>query len=100
MAEYRRNTCSRPVSPMPRPMPVPPPGPSCPLPPDPEHTCMDNTVVREPLFDRKRFPVAMCYVPRQAWCEPYGLEQGLKNGTIFPDLNKPFRGIRKGGCCK
>lgn len=48
----------------------------------------------------ERFPVAMLYVPWQKWNETYELDRGLMTGTIFPDLDRPFRGIRKGGCSK
>lgn len=41
-------------------------------------------------------PVAMQYVPWQHWNQIYNPEEGLKCGTIFPELNKPFRG--KGAC--
>lgn len=43
------------------------------------------------------FPVAMAYVPWQHFkgiCE--NLEEGYLNGTIFPELDKPFTGRR---CC-
>jgi hypothetical protein len=36
--------------------------------------------------------VTMSYVPLQLTIETYEGEQGLDNGTIFPDLNKPFKG--------
>ena len=39
--------------------------------------------------------IGMTYVPMQPWEEPYGLEKGLKAGTIFPCLHLPFVG---GGC--
>lgn len=42
-------------------------------------------------------PVAMAYVPWQEWRKRYGEEQGLQRGTIFEELDKPFRGA--GGCC-
>lgn len=47
-------------------------------------------------FDNGRFPIAMCYVPWQKWCEVYDMHDGFLIGTIFPCLNKPFigRGIR------
>jgi hypothetical protein len=47
-----------------------------------------------------RFPVAMAYVPWQNWNTVYDPEQGLHAGTIFPELNQPFLGVRnkKGGC--
>lgn len=46
------------------------------------------------------FPVAMAYVPWQNWNTVYDLEKALTCGTIFPELNKPFLGVRdlKGGC--
>lgn len=36
--------------------------------------------------------VGMAYVPMQNWKEVYDREEGFLNGTIFPDLNKPFKG--------
>lgn len=44
------------------------------------------------------FPIAMAYVPWQQFrgiCE--NLEKGYYDGTIFPELDKPFTGRR---CCK
>ncbi|MDO4260889.1 MAG: spore coat associated protein CotJA [Eubacteriales bacterium] len=43
------------------------------------------------------YPVGMAYVPWQRWGAVYDLEKGLSCGTVFPDLNKPFLGVR-GGC--
>lgn len=43
-----------------------------------------------------RMPVAMAYVPWTRWRNIYEAEKGLQRGTIFQDLDKPFRGI--GGC--
>ena len=45
----------------------------------------------------EEFPVAMAYVPWQRWETLYDPEKGLECGTIFPELNKPFLGVR-GGC--
>ncbi len=45
----------------------------------------------------EEFPVAMAYVPWQNWYSVYDLEKGLAVGTIFPELDKPFLGVR-GGC--
>lgn len=42
--------------------------------------------------------LAMAYVPKQKLCEVYDVETALVNGTLFPELDKPFLG--KGGCCK
>ncbi len=47
-------------------------------------------------FDK--FPVAMAYVPWQRLTHIYeDLDEAFENGTIFPELNKPFVGRR---CCK
>ena len=35
---------------------------------------------------------AMAYVPFQQYRATYQPEQALDNGTLFPDLNKPFSG--------
>ena len=43
-------------------------------------------------FDR--FPLAMAYVPWQQFKMCENLEEGFKNGTIFPELNRPFLGRR------
>lgn len=44
---------------------------------------------QEPV-DRMAF--TMAYVPWQPWCEVYDLEEGYCRGTIFPCLDKPFKG--------
>lgn len=36
--------------------------------------------------------LAMAYVPWQQWRELYTPEVGLKRGTIFAELDKPFIG--------
>lgn len=38
--------------------------------------------------------VAMAYVPFQLFGDTYDPEQALKNGTLFPELNKPYCGQR------
>ena len=43
------------------------------------------------------FPPAMAYVPWQHWHRVYDLDKSLACGTIFPELDKPFLGVR-GGC--
>ena len=43
-----------------------------------------------------QMPVTMAYVPWTKWRNIYEAEKGLRRGTIFQDLDKPFRGI--GGC--
>lgn len=42
-------------------------------------------------------PLAMAYVPWQMWRKIYDAEKALCQGTIFEELDKPFRGI--GGVC-
>lgn len=42
-------------------------------------------------------PIAMAYVPWQTWQCPYEAEKALQHGTIFEELDKPFRGMR-GNC--
>lgn len=41
--------------------------------------------------------LAMAYVPMQCLKNAYSLEQALMAGTLFPELDKPFTGVR-GGC--
>lgn len=40
--------------------------------------------------------LAMAYVPFQQFGSIYEPEQALSNGTLFPDLNKPFCGRKEG----
>lgn len=37
-------------------------------------------------------PIAMCYVPNQRWKTTYPLDQALTAGTLFPELDLPFKG--------
>ncbi len=39
-------------------------------------------------------PVAMAYVPMQTLGDKYPKDLALKNGTLFPELDKPFLGRR------
>ena len=41
--------------------------------------------------------VAMAYVPFQNAQKLYSVEQGMENGTMFPELNKEFTGKCTGG---
>lgn len=43
--------------------------------------------------------LAMAYVPWQHFDALYDLSIGLQVGTIFPELNKPFRGFKGGMKC-
>ncbi len=40
--------------------------------------------------------VAMAYVPYQEKENVYSAEQGISEGTMFPELNKPFEGATVG----
>lgn len=46
------------------------------------------------MDDGRDFPVGMAYVPWQTWGNLYPPEQGLREGTIFEDLNQIFCGKR------
>lgn len=52
--------------------------------------------VRPDFQDIDSLPLAMAYVPWQTWEDLYKPEEGLKQGTIFMQLNKPFTGRRWG----
>ena len=39
-----------------------------------------------------RMPLAMAYVPMQTFDQTYETMCALQNGTLFPELNKPFSG--------
>ena len=49
-------------------------------------------------FDETRLdnlPLAMSYVPFQRWNNTYPLAKALERGTIFPELDLPFKGGKK-----
>lgn len=46
---------------------------------------------------RENLALAMAYVPMQCLKNAYCLEEALFQGTLFPELDKPFTGV-KGGC--
>lgn len=50
-----------------------------------------NTKDIRPVFP-KETSLAMVYAPLQEELTTYSYEEGLKNGTIFPALNKEFCG--------
>ena len=56
-------------------------------------TCCDDRAEYDEL---NGLPIA--YVPWQQWRAIYEVEKGFRRGTIFEELDKPFKGI--GGCCK
>ena len=43
-----------------------------------------------PLDDDPNVPLAMAYIKDQTFCETFEPVRGLKAGTIFPQLYKPF----------
>ena len=43
------------------------------------------------------FPLAMSYVPMQKFKNIYDTEKALCRGTLFEDLDLPFKGERGGG---
>ena len=42
----------------------------------------------------RHFSVGIGYVPMQEWGELYDMEKGFVEGTIFPELNLIFCGVR------
>lgn len=40
-------------------------------------------------------PIGMAYVPNQVWRDIYENGKGLMRGTIFAELDKPFKGANK-----
>ncbi|MBE5785965.1 MAG: spore coat associated protein CotJA [Clostridiales bacterium] len=48
---------------------------------------------------RENLALAMAYVPMQCLKNAYSLEEALMQGTLFPELNKPFTGVRGGCAC-
>ncbi|MCY1714433.1 spore coat associated protein CotJA [Caproiciproducens galactitolivorans] len=59
---------------------------------------MDNPEGEACMIARTPLPavtvVAMAYVPFQQFGTIYDPEKGLRSGTLFPDLDKPFLGGR------
>ncbi len=51
-----------------------------------QNTCTNTA----PGHLERNYTVAMAYVPWQQWQRVYPMEQGFRQGTIFPDLDLPF----------
>lgn len=54
--------------------------------------------VREECCEERKdmfygMPLGMAYVPWQQWRKLYEAEKGFRCGTIFSELDKPFKGI-------
>lgn len=62
--------------------------------PQPKMPCCDDRTEYDALSG---LPIAMAYVPWQEWDAIFEVKKGFHCGTIFEELNKPFKGI--GGCC-
>lgn len=60
------------------------------------HMCCEDEIIKPGGdFDKVRLgdlPLAMSYVPFQNWNETYPLAKALERGTIFPELDLPFKG--------
>jgi hypothetical protein len=48
------------------------------------------------MLDLESMPLAMAYVRWQRWNNVYDLDRALQVGTIFPELDLPFLGMRGG----
>lgn len=84
--EYaRRGNCART-------MPAVVQTPACAEPEKP--SCCEERAVCDEL---NGMPIAMAYVPWQEWRNIYEAEKGLRCGTIFEELNKPFKGMGGSG---
>ncbi|MBR1762272.1 MAG: spore coat associated protein CotJA [Eubacterium sp.] len=52
---------------------------------------LNNNKEKRPAFP-KDASVTMVYIPLQEELETYSSDQALDNGTLFPELNKVFKG--------
>lgn len=43
---------------------------------------------------RERYPLGSAYVPKQRWGKTYEAGVALREGTVFPELNLVFCGVR------
>lgn len=69
-----------------------------------EDRCMEERTMEGRCMEKRtemrsmERPLAMGYVPMQVWSAPLPICKGLRIGTIFADLHKPFCG--RGGLCR
>ena len=54
-------------------------------------TFLDNEKKKRPAIP-KDASVTMAYIPLQETLESYSADKALDEGTLFPELNKPFKG--------
>ena len=59
-----------------------------------ERNCDDCNDCRRKRDELRGMPLAMAYVPWQEFGCTYEPAQGIRAGTIFPELDKPFYGRR------
>ena len=52
---------------------------------------LNNNKEKRPAF-AKDASVTMVYIPLQEELETYSSDKALDNGTLFPELNKVFKG--------
>ncbi|MBQ9531557.1 MAG: spore coat associated protein CotJA [Eubacterium sp.] len=52
---------------------------------------LENEQKKRPAIP-KDASVTMAYIPLQETLESYSADKALEEGTLFPDLNKPFKG--------
>jgi hypothetical protein len=54
-------------------------------------TFLSNNTEKRPALP-KDAAVTMAYVPLQESLDAYSADKALENGTLFPELNKEFKG--------
>jgi len=59
----------------------------------------NGRMIRTGSNNNQNLALAMAYVPMQCLKNAYSLEQALFAGTLFPELDKPFTGVRGGCAC-
>ena len=59
-----------------------------------QSSCQNESISNTPPCQYSK-SLAMVYPVKQEWCGIYDPEIALMNGTLFEDLNKPFK---KSGC--
>lgn len=45
--------------------------------------------------DINDMPIGMAYVPRQKWQDIYEKDKAIMRGTLFAELDKPFKGAMR-----
>ncbi len=63
------------------------------------NTYSSRVMHQEDPWSANNFALAMAYVPMQHFKNVYEPDTALQNGTIFPELNKPFMGWKGGRPC-